>query len=234
MKIKFLPSPNSALRTCSCGSGRSGRRALVQRQPDAGFRADDPGAVFDFSALTASRRLSTRVRAHRAATGSLADDITFRFAPAHRRCASSSSISGCGRWLPEGPRASSRLRHTALPSHFCCGWRNSSIDDTQRTEFCDRPPAAAMLCLARPLAESCGPTLLRGQWCWPAVVGLLMISDVRMFSPQIPTDLAGRNGCWLRSFSSAPRWRSSCADAPCQRSSLCHPDFSSSGVRLPN
>ena len=60
-----------------------------------------------------------------------------------------------------------------------------NIDDTQRTEFCGLPsPAAAMLCASLGmLAECYGLTLLRETVLAVAVVvGLLMISDVRMFA----------------------------------------------------
>ena len=60
-----------------------------------------------------------------------------------------------------------------------------NIDNTQRTEFCGLPsPAAAMLCASLGmLAECYGLTLLRETVLAVAVVvGLLMISDVRMFA----------------------------------------------------
>ena len=60
-----------------------------------------------------------------------------------------------------------------------------NIDDTQRTEFCGLPsPAAAMLCASLGmLAECYGLTLLRETVLAVAgVVGLLLISAVRMFA----------------------------------------------------
>ena len=60
-----------------------------------------------------------------------------------------------------------------------------NIDDTQRSEFCGLPsPAAAMLCASLGLLAECyGLTLHRETVLAVAVVvGLLMISNVRMFA----------------------------------------------------
>ena len=60
-----------------------------------------------------------------------------------------------------------------------------NIDDTQRSEFCGLPsPAAAMLCASLGLLAECyGLTLQRETVLAVAVVvGLLMISNVRMFA----------------------------------------------------
>ena len=60
-----------------------------------------------------------------------------------------------------------------------------NIDDTQRTEFCGLPsPAAAMLCASHGMLAECYGLTLLGETVLAVavVVGLLMISDVRMFA----------------------------------------------------
>ena len=87
-----------------------------------------------------------------------------------------------GIWLPEGYPGLAVFVFTA-----CAALRLAkfNIDDTQRTEFCGLPsPAAAMLCGALGLLfETSGLELPREAISAIAVVvGLLMISNVRMFA----------------------------------------------------
>ena len=87
-----------------------------------------------------------------------------------------------GVWLPEGALGLIVFAFTAFAALRLAKF---NIDDTQRTEFCGLPsPAAATLCASLGmLAECYGLTLLRETVLAVAVVvGLLMISDVRMFA----------------------------------------------------
>lgn len=115
---------------------------------------------------------------------SLSDDISFGLLPASILYVLYGRMPSL--WLGEGPAAEAVAYAVFVVAAFAAlRLAKFNIDDTQRTEFCGLPsPAAAMLCASLGmLAECYGLTLLRETVLAVAVVvGLLMISDVRMFA----------------------------------------------------
>ena len=111
---------------------------------------------------------------------SLADDVSFGFAPAAVMFALYGQMSGV--WLPDGEAGLVVFLFTA------CGalrLARFNIDDTQRTEFLGLPiPAAAMLCASLGmLAETYGMAISREVIVAAALVASwLMVSNLRMFA----------------------------------------------------
>ena len=179
MKIKFFTIPNLlTLSNLLCGSVAA-VAALVWGNLTLAFGLMILAAVFDFfDGFTA--RLLDQSSPIGLQLDSLADDITFGFAPAAAMYVLYQRMPGV--WLPEGALGLIVFAFTAFAALRLAKF---NIDDTQRTEFCGLPsPAAAMLCASLGmLAECYGLTLLRETVLAVAVVvGLLMISDVRMFA----------------------------------------------------
>ena len=179
MKIKFFTIPNLlTLSNLLCGSFAA-VAALVWGDLTLAFGLMVLAAVFDFFDGFVARLLgqSSPIGLQ---LDSLADDITFGFAPAAVMYVLYQRLPGV--WLPEGYPGLIVFVFTA-----CAALRLAkfNIDDTQRAEFCGLPsPAAAMLCASLGLlAEAYGMTIPREAVLAVAVVaGLLMISNVRMFA----------------------------------------------------
>lgn len=179
MKIKLFTIPNLlTLSNLFCGSVAV-VSALVWGDLKLAFGLMVLAAVFDFFDGFAARLLnqSSPIGLQ---LDSLADDISFGLAPAAIMYSLYQWMPGI--WLPEGYPGLVVFVFTA-----CAALRLAkfNIDDTQRTEFCGLPsPAAAMLCGSLGLLfETCGLELPREAISAIAVVvGLLMISNVRMFA----------------------------------------------------
>ena len=179
MKIKLFTIPNLlTLSNLFCGSAAV-VSALVWGDLKLAFGLMVLAAVFDFFDGFAARLLnqSSPIGLQ---LDSLADDISFGLAPAAIMYSLYQWMPGI--WLPEGYPGLAVFVFTA-----CAALRLAkfNIDDTQRTEFCGLPsPAAAMLCGSLGLLfETSGLELPREAISAIAVVvGLLMISNVRMFA----------------------------------------------------
>ena len=115
---------------------------------------------------------------------SLSDDISFGLLPASILYVLYGRMPSL--WLGEGPAAEAAAYVVFVVAAFAAlRLAKFNIDDTQRTEFCGLPsPAAAMLCGSLGLLfETSGLELPREAISAIAVVvGLLMISNVRMFA----------------------------------------------------
>ena len=179
MKIKFFTIPNLlTLSNLLCGSVAA-VAALVWGNLTLAFGLMVLAAVFDFFDGFVARLLnqSSPIGLQ---LDSLADDITFGFLPAavmYGRCRRMPGV-----WLPEGNLGLVVFAFTAFAALRLAKF---NIDDTQRSEFCGLPsPAAAMLCASLGLLAECyGLTLHRETVLAVAGgVGLLMISNVRMFA----------------------------------------------------
>ena len=179
MKFKLFTIPNLlTLSNLFCGSAAV-VSALVWGDLKLAFGLMVLAAVFDFFDGFAARLLnqSSPIGLQ---LDSLADDISFGLAPAAIMYSLYQWMPGI--WLPEGYPGLVVFVFTA-----CAALRLAkfNIDDTQRTEFCGLPsPAAAMLCGSLGLLfEPSGLELPREAISAIAVVvGLLMISNVRMFA----------------------------------------------------
>mgnify|MGYP000209169404 CR=1 FL=1 len=179
MKIKLFTIPNLlTLSNLFCGSVAV-VSALVWGDLKLAFGLMVLAAVFDFFDGFAARLLnqSSPIGLQ---LDSLADDITFGFLPAAVMYVLYQRMPGV--WLPEGNLGLVVFAFTAFAALRLAKF---NIDDTQRSEFCGLPsPAAAMLCASLGLLAECyGLTLHRETVLAVAVVvGLLMISNVRMFA----------------------------------------------------
>ena len=115
---------------------------------------------------------------------SLSDDISFGLLPASILYVLYGRMPSL--WLGEGPAAEAAAYAVFVVAAFAAlRLAKFNIDDTQRTEFCGLPsPAAAMLCGSLGLLfETSGLELPREAISAIAVVvGLLMISNLRMFA----------------------------------------------------
>lgn len=186
MKIRLFTIPNLlTLSNLLCGS-LAAVAALRYDNLVAAFWLIVLAAVFDFFDGFVARLL------HQSGPlgvqlDSLADDVTFGFAPA----AVLFSLYGRSQslWLPE------EACYGLIVFFFaaCAALRLAkfNIDDTQRTEFCGLPsPAAALFCASLGLLASYDHAA-SGVWLGPqrevilAVaigMGLLMVSPIRMFA----------------------------------------------------
>ncbi|WP_418425486.1 CDP-diacylglycerol--serine O-phosphatidyltransferase [Alistipes sp.] len=179
MKIKLFTIPNLlTLSNLLCGSVAA-VSALVWGNLTLAFGLMILAAVFDFFDGFVARLLnqSSPIGLQ---LDSLADDITFGFLPAAVMYVLYQRMPGV--WLPEGNLGLFVFAFTAFAALRLAKF---NIDDTQRSEFCGLPsPAAAMLCASLGLLAECyGMTLHRETVLAVAViVGLLMISNVRMFA----------------------------------------------------
>lgn len=186
MKIRLFTIPNLlTLSNLLCGS-LAAVAALRYDNLVAAFWLIVLAAVFDFFDGFVARLL------HQSGPlgvqlDSLADDVTFGFAPA----AVLFSLYGCSQslWLPE------ETGYGLIVFFFvaCAALRLAkfNIDDTQRTEFCGLPsPAAALFCASLGLLASYGQEVSGGGLDLPREVilavaigmGLLMVSPIRMFA----------------------------------------------------
>lgn len=186
MKIRLFTIPNLlTLSNLLCGSFAA-VAALRYDNLEIAFWLIVLAAVFDFFDGFVARLL------HQSGPlgvqlDSLADDVTFGFAPA----AVLFSLYGRSQslWLPD------ETCYGLIVFFFaaCAALRLAkfNIDDTQRAEFCGLPsPAAALFCASLGLLTSYGQ-VVSGAWlalprevilAVAIVMGLLMVSPVRMFA----------------------------------------------------
>lgn len=186
MKIRLFTIPNLlTLSNLLCGS-LAAVAALRYNNLEIAFWLIVLAAVFDFFDGFVARLL------HQSGPlgvqlDSLADDVTFGFAPA----AVLFSLYGRsqGLWLPD------EACYGLIAFFFtaCAALRLAkfNIDDTQRTEFCGLPsPAAALFCASLGLLTSYGQMAFGGWLDLPRevilavaiIMGLLMVSPIRMFA----------------------------------------------------
>lgn len=179
MKIKLFTIPNLlTLSNLLCGAFAA-VAALVWGDLTLAFGLMILAAVFDFFDGFAARLLgqSSPIGLQ---LDSLADDISFGFVPAAVMYVLYQRMPGI--WLPEGNLGLVVFLFAAFAALRLAKF---NIDDTQRAEFCGLPsPAAALLCASLGLlAEAYGMSIPREAVLAVAVaVGLLMVSNVRMFA----------------------------------------------------
>lgn len=181
MKIRLITIPNLlTLSNLLCGS-LSAVMALRFGDLTAAFALIVAAALFDFLDGFVARLLgqSSPIGLQ---LDSLADDITFGFAPAailfslYDRMPGLTGLDGLF-WPAFGVfffTACAALRLAKF-----------NIDDTQRTEFCGLPsPAAALLCASLGLIGEryALPVPREAILAAAAIAGLLMVSSLRMFA----------------------------------------------------
>ena len=183
MKVRLFTIPNLlTLANLVCGSG-GGVMALSGGRLTTAFCLMILAAVFDFFDGFVARLLgqSSPIGLQ---LDSLSDDISFGLLPASILYVLYGRMPSL--WLGEGPAAAAAAYAVFVVAAFAAlRLAKFNIDDTQRTEFCGLPsPAAAMLCGSLGLLfETSGLELPREAISAIAVVvGLLMISNVRMFA----------------------------------------------------
>ena len=179
MKIKFFTIPNLlTLSNLLCGSVAA-VAALVWDNLTLAFGLMILAAVFDFfDGFTA--RLLDQSSPIGLQLDSLADDITFGFAPAAAMYVLYQRMPGV--WLPEGALGLIVFAFTAFAALRLAKF---NIDDTQRTEFCGLPsPAAGLFCASLGLLHAEGMLSLpyEAVLLAAAATAWLMISPIRMFA----------------------------------------------------
>lgn len=179
MKIKFFTIPNLlTLSNLLCGSVAA-VAALVWGNLTLAFGLMILAAVFDFfDGFTA--RLLDQSSPIGLQLDSLADDITFGFAPAAAMYVLYQRMPGV--WLPEGALGLIVFAFTAFAALRLAKF---NIDDTQRTEFCGLPsPAAGLFCASLGLLHAEGMLSLpyEAVLLAAAATAWLMISPIRMFA----------------------------------------------------
>ena len=179
MKIKFFTIPNLlTLSNLLCGSVAA-VAALVWGNLTLAFGLMILAAVFDFfDGFTA--RLLDQSSPVGLQLDSLADDITFGFAPAAAMYVLYQRMPGV--WLPEGALGLIVFAFTAFAALRLAKF---NIDDTQRTEFCGLPsPAAGLFCASLGLLHAEGMLSLpyEAVLLAAAATAWLMISPIRMFA----------------------------------------------------
>lgn len=180
MNIRLITIPNLlTLSNLLCGAFAIAA-VLVHGDLSTAFWLLIAAAVFDFLDGFVARLLgqSSPIGLQ---LDSLADDITFGLAPATVLYALYLRMPGL--WLGSAEWPALFVFIYAA----CAALRLAkfNIDDTQRTEFCGLPsPAAALFCASLGLlAESRGVVLPKeAVLAAAAVMGLLMVSPVRMFA----------------------------------------------------
>ena len=182
MKIKLFTIPNLlTLSSLLCGSFAV-VSALVYGDLALAFWLTIAAGVFDYSDGFVARLLKCP-SAIGVQLDSLSDMVSFGFAPSAVLFVlwNNSLPADAEAWLRYGGSALC----FAVAVFSALRLAKFNIDDTQRTEFCGLPsPAAAMLCGSLGLLfETSGLELPREAISAIAVVvGLLMISNVRMFA----------------------------------------------------
>ena len=179
MKIKFFTIPNLlTLSNLLCGSVAA-VAALVWGNLTLAFGLVILAAVFDFFDGFVARLLnqSSPIGLQ---LDSLADDITFGFAPAAVMYVLYQRMEGI--WLPEGAVGLVVFVFTAFAALRLAKF---NIDDTQRDEFLGLPsPAAALFCVSLGwISEHYGIGFSREAVLIAAVgMGVLMLAAARMFA----------------------------------------------------
>jgi len=182
MKIRLFTIPNLlTLASLLCGSFAV-VSALVYGDLALAFWLTIAAGVFDYSDGFVARLLKCP-SAIGVQLDSLSDMVSFGFAPSAVLFVlwNNSLPADAEAWLRYGGSALC----FAVAAFSALRLAKFNIDDTQRTEFCGLPsPAAAMLCGSLGLLfETSGLELPREAISAIAVVvGLLMISNVRMFA----------------------------------------------------
>lgn len=180
MKIRLFTLPNLlTLSNLLCGSFAA-VAALVYGNLTAAFWLVVAAAVFDFFDGFAARLLgqSSPIGLQ---LDSLADDISFGFAPAAVLYTLYERMQGV--WLPDTGYAS--LAVFVFAAFAALRLAKFNIDETQHAEFAGLPtPAATLFCVSLGLlAEARGLEIPReAVLAVAAVVSLLMVSPVRMFA----------------------------------------------------
>lgn len=182
MKIKLFTVPNLlTLANLLCGSAAA-VAALAWGQLTLAFGLVVLAAVFDFFDGFVARllRQDSPIGLQ---LDSLADDISFGFAPAAVMYVLFGRMPAW--WIPEGAAAAVALTVFVFAACGALRLARFNIDDTQRTEFCGLPiPAAAMLCASLGmLAETYGVRIPREAIVAVALAASwLMVSNLRMFA----------------------------------------------------
>lgn len=179
MQFKLFTIPNLlTLSNLLCGA-LGAVAALVRGNLTLAFWLMVGSAVFDFFDGLVARWLGQSGRLG-VELDSLADDISFGFLPAAILFVLFGRMPGAA-WLPGW----SGLLLFVYAAFASLRLAKFNVDDTQHTEFCGLPsPGAALFCASLGLlAEQHGLLLPReAVLAVGLVVGLLMISPVRMFS----------------------------------------------------
>lgn len=183
MKLRLITIPNLlTLANLLCGSAAAAV-ALTQADLQTAFWLVAAAAVFDFLDGFAARLLGSESPVG-GELDSLADDISFGFAPAAVLFAAyagapaawgwSAGAQEAGRWLLFVLAAASALRLARF-----------NVDTTQRDDFLGLPvPASALLCVATGALIASERLVLHRETLVAAtlVLSWLLVSPVRMFS----------------------------------------------------
>lgn len=179
MQIRLFTIPNLlTLFNLLCGSFAA-VVALMYNDLTLAFWLIVAGAVFDFFDGFAARLLHAPSKIG-VELDSLADIITFGFAPAAILC--QAYLGTDSLWLPEGDLGFVVFILTAFSALRLAKF---NIDDTQTTEFCGLPtPAGGLFCASLGMLWQQGmlPISSEGILAVAVATALLLISPIRMFS----------------------------------------------------
>ncbi len=179
MKIRLFTIPNLlTLMNLLCGA-MAVRSAWMLGDLTTAFCWILAAAVFDFFDGFAARLLKSD-SAIGVQLDSLADDISFGFAPAAVLYALYMQMPSTG-WL--GDKAG--LIVFVFSAFAALRLAKFNVDDTQHAEFCGLPtPAATLLCTSIAMLTEMREWIVPREWvlALAVVVSLLMISPIRMFS----------------------------------------------------
>lgn len=183
MKIRLFTVPNLlTLMNLMCGAVAA-LAALALGDLRLAFWLVVAAAVFDFMDGFAARLLHCPSPLG-VQLDSLSDMISFGFAPASILVALYGRSEALLPWSEPVQTAGVLLLYL-LTAFSALRLAKFNIDETQHTEFCGLPtPAAALLCASLGLlAQGDGPLFAR-EWLLllAVVLGLLLISPIRMFS----------------------------------------------------
>lgn len=183
MKIKLLTVPNLLTLANLFLGALAAVTALVWGDLQAAFWLIVAAAVCDFFDGFAARLL------HQASPigvqlDSLADDISFGFAPAAVLFVLYGGASG-GQWLGQSLLAAGQYAVFVVAAFSALRLARFNIDDTQREEFCGLPvPANALFCASLGLLAARGELALTKEIVLlvAVVMSWLLVSPVRMFA----------------------------------------------------
>ncbi len=179
MKIRLFTIPNLlTLMNLLCGAMAVHAAWMLGDLTEA-FCWILAAAVFDFSDGFAARLLKSD-SAIGVQLDSLADDISFGFAPAAVLYALYMRMPSTG-WL--GDKAG--LIVFVFSAFAALRLAKFNVDDTQHAEFCGLPtPAATLLCASIGMLTELRGWIVPREWvlALAVVVSLLMVSPIRMFS----------------------------------------------------
>jgi len=179
MKIRLFTIPNLlTLMNLLCGA-MAVRSAWMLGDLTGAFCWILAAAVFDFFDGFVARLLKSD-SAIGVQLDSLADDISFGFAPAAVLYALYLRMPATG-WIGD----KTGLLVFAFSAFAALRLAKFNVDDTQHTEFCGLPtPAATLLCTSIGMLAELRGWIVPREWVLvlAVVVSLLMISPIRMFS----------------------------------------------------